>query len=600
MHPATVGAYDPEQRHSTSEAGQFTSIRRIGFFLGLTALAFLLRIFYSEHLYQDDGFWFTAAEEILRGKVLYREIYFDKPPLLPLLYAGLFKIFGPHILVIRIATIVYSVLIAVVLYRFARYLYGHREGLLASIAFVLFSTTYFTGHFQGLNTDFLMVLPYTLGAFHAARLTDKARPKAPSALLVGFWTGIAFNVNPKGVVNFAFLFLLVALAKLHSSREKREDYPNLNGHRLNIPLVFGLALSGFLISTLPILVYLLATKSLTSYWVFFWQWGSRYAVANPFPTVVWTALTSTVGYFALNATLLIGLILVLLRAGQDDPGRQSEGDQRKNGLAIRPDWIVLLFFAISYIGLSIGGRFYGHYFFLTLPSLCLAVSAALVPLLWRNESAAQSFSPRYRKPVLALIAVALVVTVVRYHTLTVQLAADAVKGRRSDSTSQWLHERLNADEKLAADFITQEVEAGPDKQESEPGNWMDAGTVFVWGYRPEIYFWSRLRPASRYLSSQPLTGVAADRSFFTESTQVLIDSPATVAARAELVTELLASKPRFIVDELGFYNAALAIKNFPELSEVLTEYRNVGQVGTFILYRKKDPEKKNRRRMNSS
>src|SRR5436189_5571058 len=66
---------------------------------------FALRIFYAGHLYEDDGLWFTAAEELLRGKALYSGIYFDKPPLLPLLYAGLFKIIGAHILTIRLFTI---------------------------------------------------------------------------------------------------------------------------------------------------------------------------------------------------------------------------------------------------------------------------------------------------------------------------------------------------------------------------------------------------------------------------------------------------------------------------------------------------------------
>ncbi len=49
----------------------------------LAVISFLLRIFYAGHLYQDDGLWFTAAEEIIRGKALYRDIYFDKPPGLP-------------------------------------------------------------------------------------------------------------------------------------------------------------------------------------------------------------------------------------------------------------------------------------------------------------------------------------------------------------------------------------------------------------------------------------------------------------------------------------------------------------------------------------
>jgi len=100
----------PVMRESGLETGsqsRFGHARLVGTFLALALVTLLLRIFYSSHLYQDDGLWFTAAEEILRGKALYREIYFDKPPGLALTYAGLFKIFGAHILTIRLFTIIY-------------------------------------------------------------------------------------------------------------------------------------------------------------------------------------------------------------------------------------------------------------------------------------------------------------------------------------------------------------------------------------------------------------------------------------------------------------------------------------------------------------
>jgi 4-amino-4-deoxy-L-arabinose transferase-like glycosyltransferase len=127
-------------------------------FLALALVSFLLRIFYSTHLYQDDGLWFTAAEEILRGKTLYREIYFDKPPAIAFVYAGLFKIFGAHILAIRLFTILYSLMISAVIYLFGSWLYDRRAGLVAAAMFTVFSTTYSAGHVQGLNTDLLMAL----------------------------------------------------------------------------------------------------------------------------------------------------------------------------------------------------------------------------------------------------------------------------------------------------------------------------------------------------------------------------------------------------------------------------------------------------------
>src|SRR6185295_18228396 len=106
----------------------------------IIAITFLLRIWFAGNLYQDDGLWFTAAEEILRGKVLYREIFFDKPPILPLVYAALFKLFGAHLLTIRLFTIGYSILISSLLYPFGLRLYDRRSGLVAGLMFAIFST----------------------------------------------------------------------------------------------------------------------------------------------------------------------------------------------------------------------------------------------------------------------------------------------------------------------------------------------------------------------------------------------------------------------------------------------------------------------------
>src|SRR5437762_2241924 len=121
-----------DQQHKlTDEDQRITRATVLKAFAIIAVAGFLLRIFYAGYLYEDDGLWFTAAEEILRGKALYSGIYFDKPPTLPLLYAGLFKIFGAHILTIRLFTIAYSLVISGVLYNFGARLYNKRTGLIA-------------------------------------------------------------------------------------------------------------------------------------------------------------------------------------------------------------------------------------------------------------------------------------------------------------------------------------------------------------------------------------------------------------------------------------------------------------------------------------
>src|SRR5512144_1330970 len=107
-----------ERNQLTDEPRRLTRASLFKVFAIIALVGFLLRIFYAGHLYEDDGLWFAAAEEVLRGKALYSEIYFDKPPGLPLVYALLFSLFGTHILVIRLFTILYALAVSAVLYLF--------------------------------------------------------------------------------------------------------------------------------------------------------------------------------------------------------------------------------------------------------------------------------------------------------------------------------------------------------------------------------------------------------------------------------------------------------------------------------------------------
>ena len=104
-------------------------------------------------------------------------------------------------------------------------------------------------------------------------------------------------------------------------------------------------------------------------------------------------------------------------------------------------------------------------------------------------------------------------------------------------------------------------------------------TLFVWGYRPEIYVYSHLPAATRFLDSQPLTGVPADRHL-TQSTPV--ETEESRARRAELA----ASRPTFIVDGLGEYNRQLALNQFADLRAWMAEYREVGRSAGSVIYRR--------------
>jgi len=101
----------------------------------------------------------------------------------------------------------------------------------------------------------------------------------------------------------------------------------------------------------------------------------------------------------------------------------------------------------------------------------------------------------------------------------------------------------------------------------------------VWGFRPEIYVYTGLPAATRFLDSQPLTGVPADRHL-TQSRPV-----APEAARGHRA-ELARTRPAIVVDGLGPYNPALAITSYPDLRDWLANYSEAARTAHTIIYRR--------------
>ena len=107
---------------------------------------------------------------------------------------------------------------------------------------------------------------------------------------------------------------------------------------------------------------------------------------------------------------------------------------------------------------------------------------------------------------------------------------------------------------------------------AQPGD-----TLFVWGFRPELYVYTGLPAATPFLDSQPLTGVPADRHL-TQS--VPVETEGARARRAQLAQ----FRPTFVLDGLGLYNPQLAIAEYSDLRVWLKNYREVARSGQTIIY----------------
>jgi hypothetical protein len=202
---------------------------------------------------------------------------------------------------------------------------------------------------------------------------------------------------------------------------------------------------------------------------------------------------------------------------------------------------------ISLAAVAAGWRFFPRYYFQLLPVAALAGARGLALLRGRRA--------------LALSAL-LLVPLIRFGPRYALLARDLVEGR----PSHWVDIGMDQDSRRAANLT---------RQLSAPGD-----TLFVWGFRPELYVYTGLPAATRFLDSQPLTGVPADRHL-TQSKPV--ESESTRAHRAELAR----AHPTFIMDGLGPFNGHLAIGAYADLGAWLSQYREAGRTDLTVIYKLK-------------
>ena len=123
---------------------------------------------------------------------------------------------------------------------------------------------------------------------------------------------------------------------------------------------------------------------------------------------------------------------------------------------------------------------------------------------------------------------------------------------------EWSDIAMMKDSQLAGSQLRQAAGA------TKPG-------LLVWGYRPDIFVYSGFPAATRFLDSQPLNGVIADRHLGDSK----VSAPEIAAANRR---QIAGQAPAFIVDGLGPYNPDLAIDRYFELKGYRVLARNPGSI----------------------
>jgi hypothetical protein len=464
-----------------------------------TALLILFGILLTSRLAHIGILWpeetlpLAAAVQMLQGKTLYGEVWFDKPPLVPSIYL----LWGAELgWALRIAGALYCFAACVLLYRFATDLWSRREGLLAAWLLGFFLIFGIPSAVLPLAADLLMLVPHIAAVYLAWR---------GKALWSGVAAGVAFLFNSKAAVVGAVCIVFAP-----------RSLPQLA--------------AGFLIPNAIVFVWLSISGALPSYVQQVWEWGGMLYSRNTFvDRPVWNGFVRTLNWLGFHAALVVGTAAYLMHA------RDSE----KRKLAV---WLVLSFAAVA-----AGWRFFPRYYFHVLPVFALLAARGFFLL------------PAWRVWILAAL---LLVPTLRFGPRYIALAADLARG----VPHEWDDIVMDQDSREAAALL---------RHLARPGS-----TLFVWGYRPEIFAYTRMPAATRFLESQPLTGVYADRHL----TQTGVIAPELARQHR---TELTRARPDFVLDGLAAYNPPLAITAFPDLAAWLAQYEEIARTNATVLYRRR-------------
>jgi hypothetical protein len=449
-------------------------------------LALLLiagRLCHLHILWEGDTLPLAAATQMAHGKVLYRDVWFDKPPLVPAFYLLSGAREGWPL---RLEDAFYALLACWIAYRFARDLWSEHEGQWAAGLLGFFLLFDFPSAIIPVASDLMMLAPHLAAVWMAHR----RRP-----FWSGLLAGLAFWISPKGA--------LVALACVFWD-----------------PVGWAWIAAGFAAAAAGAVAWLGAAGALPAYWDEVWVWGRVYAGSTFVASPVGNAVLRTVNWagFHIAAVIAAGRFLVHRSA--------------------RLPWIAWL--VLSFVGLAAGMRFFPRYYFQLLPVVVLMAARGFTLMEGRRRE---------------IVALLLLIPATRFGPTYLSALTDP----------QWRDILMDRDSRAAAAFV---------RDRSQKGD-----TLFIWGYRPEIFVYSRIPAATRYLDSQPLTGVPADRHL-TQSQPVETEQ----AARRRV--ELTHSSPTFLLDGLGPYNSQLAITAYPELRSWLAGYTEIGRVGQTIVYRR--------------
>lgn len=509
---------------STNEA---LSWKRNFFILTLILIILRLPALLNPVLDVDEAIYGLFARIWFDGGVPYIDCAETKPLGIYFFYGVIFSIFGKFN-----TTAVHAITIAVVgvtsyvVYAIARKLYGHKAGLWAAFFYIVFGVTYIPKYIAT-TIEPIMLLPVALQFYFWLRFENEGRRMFALASGVAFSTACLFKYQAG--MNLFILLAYLGILKPVINR----GIPYKNHWKGFAHFLFGAI-------WLPVIMigYLAYVGGLSGFWYWNIQGNAEYIGGGTAAfDLTRRLLTRVLPYIASTGLLWV---LAFIRVVKHNKSRPQE-------------WLIVLWLFLSFIPVSAGLRFYGHYFLLLVPPLAILAS----------EVADEIWSNRRRRFVRRLIAFwiilpALGFTTARFFIPQIHTAVG------EDNLDNYMP---------IAEYVAKHT--SPDER------------IIAWGYAPLIYWYSERMPATRFFWSDVLVGRVAGLGDVKPADADKFVNP---EAWDMFMADVARHRPTYIIDTApaGLHNYKnYPISLYPRIADYLDiNYHKETTVGGAVLYRR--------------
>jgi 4-amino-4-deoxy-L-arabinose transferase-like glycosyltransferase len=513
----------------------FEERRRAVAMVAVALVAVRLQTLFIEFYNGDEANYAGHALVMLGGGVPYVDFVEKKPPLIYCFYWLLFGGFGPSLRLVHFVTIVWVAATCWFLAKTVSLALPRAHAAAAALLYALFSTCFIERDMLATNCEILMNLPAMISVFliFKGELTDGGRWRIRSLFASGLFCSFAFLFKHQAGIGLAVTGLWVL---------GRRD-------RLRALAALG---AGFLLPVAAVVAFYAHIGRLAELYEWNVLTNFTYVGATQPPLeVAATAATMTAAFVGANLLpfALAGLLAVgRLRRAWLDAGATAL-------VKYHALWAVA-----TLLPISMGGRFYGHYYIQLYPPLCVLAGIAAGELIARRDRVAPAVRATFFAALVLPALVFQVLGVVRYDQEEFQGA-------------QRFH-RPVADAIAAASAPNDEI--------------------FVWGNYAYPYYLARRQPGARYIVCEYVLPFwethLGHRDHFTDADW----RPHQRANYQRLLDDLRRHRPRLIVDTSRsphfeeWHWSAFSIDRFSELAQLVqADYEPLTTVEGVTIFRRK-------------